>query len=190
MSESRLSALSEIMKCTKNKFSSLRTYLEEILRLIGLSGKSKEQESQLLLFSMDLILPERVKWRLRDYTDQFESVHKTYPPVPLIINFVHRYRTDIDQELLKKGKERVYNMIEAVEPDRVDRQDKERLVCTEYSRSSHNADSCYRLARCSKCSKIGHTEKVCKANIPLCLFDLISQLFKADISLCLINLIS
>jgi len=30
MSESRLSALSEIMKCTKNKFSSLRTYLAEI----------------------------------------------------------------------------------------------------------------------------------------------------------------
>ena len=106
MSESRLSALSEIMKCTKNKFSSLRTYLEEILRLIGLSGKSKEQESQLLLFSMDLILPERVKWRLRDYTDQFESVHKTYPPVPLIINFVHRYRTDIDQ-VRREKRERI-----------------------------------------------------------------------------------
>ena len=165
MSESRLSALSEIMKCTKNKFSSLRTYLEEILRLIGLSGKSKEQESQLLLFSMDLILPERVKWRLRDYTDQYESVHKTYPPVPLIINFVHRYRTDIDQELLKKGKERAYNMIEAVEPDSVDRQSKERVVCTECGKTGHNADSCYRLARCSKCSKLGHTEKVCRTNL-------------------------
>ena len=58
MSEIRLSALSKIMKCTKNKFSSIRTYLEEILRLIYLSGKRKEQESQLLLFSMDLILRE------------------------------------------------------------------------------------------------------------------------------------
>ena len=162
MSESCLSALSEIMKCTKNKFSSLRTYLEEILRLIGLSGKSKEQESQLLLFSMDLFLPERVKWRLRDYTDQYESVNSTYPPLPLIINFVHRYRSDIDQELAKKGKERSYNMVEAPEPVRFEREDRDKLVCKECKKPGHNADSCYRLARCTKCSKMGHTEKICR----------------------------
>ena len=56
-------------------------------------------------------------------------------------------------------------MIEAVESDRVDRQEKERLVCTECSKTGHNADSCYRLARCSKCSKTGHTEKVCRTNL-------------------------
>jgi len=43
-SESRLSAFGAIANCNKNKFTSLRTYLEEILRLIGLSGKSKEQK--------------------------------------------------------------------------------------------------------------------------------------------------
>ena len=56
-------------------------------------------------------------------------------------------------------------MIEAVEPDSVDRQNKERVVCTECGKTGHNADSCYRLAKCSKCSKLGHTEKVCRTNL-------------------------
>ena len=35
-------------------------YLEETLRLISLSGKSKQQESQLLLHSLDMVLPLRI----------------------------------------------------------------------------------------------------------------------------------
>ena len=164
-SESRLSAFGAIANCNKNKFTSLRTYLEEILRLIGLSGKSKEQESQLLLFSMDLILPERVKWRLRDYTDQYESVHNTYPPLPLIINFVHRFKSDIDQEMIKKGKERSFNMIETEKVEMSSVKEREQRYCQECRRLGHNTEQCYRKHKCTKCSKIGHTENICKVNL-------------------------
>ncbi len=164
-SESRLSAFGAIANCNKNKFTSLRTYLEEILRLIGLSGKSKEQESQLLLFSMDLVLPERVKWRLRNYTDQYESVHNTYPPLPLIINYVHRFKTDIDLEMLKKGKERSFNMVETDKVESGTVKEREQRYCQECRKVGHNTEQCYRKHKCTKCSKIGHTESICKVNL-------------------------
>ncbi len=164
-SESRLSAFGAIANCNKNKFTSLRTYLEEILRLIGLSGKSKEQESQLLLFSMDLVLPERVKWRLRDYTDQYKIVHNTYPPLPLIINYVHRFKTDIDLEMLKKGKERSFNMVETDKVESGTVKEREQRYCQECRKVGHTTEQCYRKHKCTKCSKIGHTESICKVNL-------------------------
>ena len=36
-------------------------------------------------------------------------------------------------------------MFETTEPVRFDRQEKEKLVCTECNKPEHNADSCFRL---------------------------------------------
>ena len=50
----------------KGKFKNLRFFIEETLRLIGLSGKSPQQESQLMLHSLDGVLPVRINDKLKD----------------------------------------------------------------------------------------------------------------------------
>ena len=58
-SETRMEAFANLVS-NKGKYNCFRTYLEETLRLISLSGKSKQQESQLLLHSLDMVLPLRI----------------------------------------------------------------------------------------------------------------------------------
>ena len=46
--------------------------------------------------------------------ESYEQAHQKLPPLPLIVNYVHRFKTEVDKEFLRKYKDsnRVYNMAE------------------------------------------------------------------------------
>ena len=56
----------------KGKYNCFRSYLEETQRLISLSGKSKQQESQLLLRSHDMVLPLSIQDKLKAKVKRYE----------------------------------------------------------------------------------------------------------------------
>ena len=105
----------------KCKFSSLHDFIEETLRLLSLSRKNGDQQSQLFVHSIEGFFPKRIWEKLTEFLDNYEILHEgRYPPLPVLINFVYKYRAEIDANLSKCYKKYNFNEMgfDREEPER------------------------------------------------------------------------
>ena len=78
----------------------LHDFTEEILRLLSLSRKNSDRQSQPFIDSVEYILPKRVLEKLLDFLDSYEIIHKgKYPELPTLVDFIYKYCQEIDAHI-------------------------------------------------------------------------------------------
>ena len=71
----------------KCKFSCLHEFMDETLRLLSLSRKNDDQQSQLFVHSVEHVVPKRVFEKLMDFIDSYEILKEgKYPPLPILVD--------------------------------------------------------------------------------------------------------
>ena len=158
-SETHHEALSALVN-QKCKFSSLHEYIEETLRLLSLSRKNGDQQSQLFVHSIEGLVPKRIWEKLTEFLDNYEIIHEgRYPPLPVLIDFIYKYRAEIDANLSKCHKKYNFNEM-GFENDEAETEEKAK--CAICKRNNHTTENCFRTAICANCNAKGHIEKYCK----------------------------
>ena len=102
----------------KSKFSNLHDFTEETLRLLSLSRKNSEQQSQLFVHSVENVVPKRVYEKLLEFLDSYELLHNgRYPELPILVDFVYKYRQEIDTFMSKNYKGHKFNFAQTESDD-------------------------------------------------------------------------
>ena len=151
----------------KCKFSCLHEFMEETLRLLSLSRKNDDQQSQLFVHSVEHVVPKRVFEKLMDFIDSYEILKEgKYPPLPVLVDYVYKHRTEIDAHMAKCFKGNKYNF--AVSNDYESEGEVERdnmvlpMACKTCNRNNHTTENCFKTATCENCNMKGHVEKYCR----------------------------
>lgn len=169
LSESRKDAFSSLVN-HKGKYATLRAYIEDTLRLLALSGKSSQNQSQLFIHSLENVLPVRINDKLTDFCESYEALNHRYPSLPQMVDYICRYKTEIDKEFTKRmGKDnsRSYNFNQTEEPKKADKEKTEKY-CNTCLKSNHNTSQCFKTSQCPNCHKVGHGAQWCPEKRPTC----------------------
>ena len=159
-SETRHEAFSAIVN-QKNKFLNLHDFTEETLRLLSLSRKNSDQQSQLFIHSVENILPKRVYEKLIDFLDGFEALNKgKYPTLPMLVDFIYKYRQEIDAHMAKNYKQAKYNFATHESDD--ENETVEKANCAICNKDNHPTEKCFKKQICNNCNVTGHIERYCK----------------------------
>lgn len=140
----------------KQKFSSLRSFTEETIRLLSLSQKSPSNQADLFVHALEQVLPDRVKEKIINFCEYYESVHGCFPPIPNIVDFLYRFRAEVDLFLCKK--KTFVNYTDTPDTSDRDRAPKECGFC---QKRGHTENTCFKKVPCRNCNQIGHGEKYC-----------------------------
>ncbi len=165
-SESHHEAFSALVS-QKNKFNNLHDFMEENLRLLSLSRKNSEQQSQLFIHSVEGILPKRIFEKLLDFLDSYEVINQgEYPPLPKLVDFIYKFRTEIDAHMAKTYKGSKYNFAQTNESDNEietgGRNQISMMTCAVCKKTNHSTDNCFKTKTCEVCNNNGHIGKYCK----------------------------
>ena len=149
-SESHHEAFSAIVN-QKSKFTNLHDFTEETLRLLSLSRKNSDHQSQLFVHSVQHILPKRVFEKLLEFLDSYEIIHKgKYPELPTLVDFIYKFKSEVDAHMAKNYKGPKYHFAQTNESENED---------------ETNGNNSFPSQRCSICNKNNHsTENVSKQN--------------------------
>ena len=100
-SETHYEAFSALVN-QKCKFQNLHDFMEENLRLLSLSRKNPDQQSQLFIHSVEKILPKCIFEKLLDFLDSNEVIYQAkYQKIPMLVDFIYKFRQEIDAHMSK-----------------------------------------------------------------------------------------
>ena len=176
-SEGKREAFSLIVNGAK-KFSNLRLFTEEMLRLLSLSQKKPEEQAELFLHSLETVLPPRIAEKVADYADTYSAMSGgKAPPLPKIVDFIYRWKGEIDAFMSKKNKPgHGFNYAGTNGPLEENRTTetrtsdipKEERYCSTCNRKGHTNEFCFKTSTCVKCGVTGHIAKFCKNKDVVC----------------------
>ena len=170
-SEGKREAFSNIVNGSK-KFTNLRSFTEEMLRLLSLSQKKIEHQSELFIHALETVLPARVYEKVSDYADNYSAMSGGgAPPLPKVVDFVYKWRTEIDLYMSARKNKAAhgFNYVgtgEKPEETELEKNEmpKEDRYCTLCKRKGHSDEYCFRNAICKQCGRTGHIAKFCRSN--------------------------
>ena len=164
-SESHHEAFSAIVN-QKSKFSNLHDFTEETLRLLSLSRKNSDQQSQLFVHSVQHILPKRVFEKLLEFLDSYEIIHKgKYPELPTLVDFIYKFKSEVDAHMAKNYKGPKYNFAQTNESEDEDETSGNNSFpsqkCSICNKNNHSTEKCFKTKQCNNCNSMGHIERYC-----------------------------
>jgi len=135
-SESHHEAFSALVS-QKNKFNNLHDFMEENLE------------------------------KLLDFLDSYEVINQgEYPPLPKLVDFIYKFRTEIDAHMAKTYKGSKYNFAQTNESDNEietgGRNQISMMTCAVCKKTNHSTDNCFKTKTCEVCNNNGHIGKYCK----------------------------
>ena len=86
------------------------------------------------------------------------DVNGCFPPIPNIVDFLHRFRAGVDLFLCKNRTFVNYT-------DTPDMSDKVPKECGFCQKKGHNESNCFKKLPCGTCNQIGHGEKYCRNSV-------------------------
>ena len=153
----------------KNKFINFHDFMEENLRLLSLSRKNPDQQSQLFVHSVENILPKRIFEKLIDFLDKYEVIHQgKYPDLPLLVDFIYKFRQEINEHMEKTYKGSKYNFVQTNESDDENETEKDSQVskiCNVCNNTNHSTEQCFKTKTCELCNYKGHIGRYCKKQL-------------------------
>jgi hypothetical protein len=164
-SESHHEAFSALVS-QKNKFNNLHEFMEENLRLLSLSRKNSDQQSQLFVHSVQHILPKRVFEKLLEFLDSYEIIHKgKYPELPTLVDFIYKFKSEVDAHMAKNYKGPKYNFAQTNESEDEDETSGNNSFpsqkCSICNKNNHSTEKCFKTKQCNNCNSMGHIERYC-----------------------------
>ena len=153
----------------KNKFINFHDFMEENLRLLSLSRKNPDQQSQLFVHSVGHILPKRIFEKLIEFLDKYEIIYQgKYPDLPLLVDFIYKFRQEINEHMEKNYKGSKYNFVQTNESDDENETEKDSQVskiCNVCNKTNHSTDKCFKTKTCELCNYKGHIGRYCKKQL-------------------------
>jgi len=164
-SESHHEAFSALVS-QKNKFNNLHEFMEENLRLLSLSRKNSDQQSQLFVHSVQHILPKRVFEKLLEFLDSYEIIHKgKYPELPTLVDFIYKFKSEVDAHMETNYKGQKYNFAQTNESEDEDETSGNNSFssqkCSICNKNNHSKEKCFKTKQCNNCNSMGHIERYC-----------------------------
>ena len=164
-SETRHEAFSALVN-QRNKFTNLHDFMEENLRLLSLSRKNSDQQSQLFVHSVEHILPKRILEKLLEFLDSYEMIHSgKFPELPVLVDFIYKFRQEIDGHMAKTYKSSKYNFVqtnESGDEEETKGDSQVSKICGFCNKPGHSTEQCFKTKTCTRCNTQGHIERYCK----------------------------
>ena len=157
---SKREAFAQIVKQGKSKFTTLRAFTEETMRLLSLTQENEEQKSKYFIYALGEFLPPRLAEKVMDMVKANESLYNGKPPsLQRTLDLIFDHKEEIDQYLAKSKEKVRYNVVEVQETVTNTGNEKTCSVC---SKVGHTSETCYRNEVCKKCDTRGHISRWCR----------------------------
>ena len=135
-----------------NKVTSLKDYLENILKSLS---KIKNNKEAVFLHNLKTHMPPRVYEKVTEYYDRYEQIKNSPPTIEQIVSILYSNREQIDKYL--SSSKNKFNEVKGTNENlEIEK------FCNECKKSGHNSQQCYKKQTCNLCNEIGHTSRVCR----------------------------
>ena len=180
--QTKREAFSQIISGDKKRFTSLRSFTEEILKLLTLSQESEDQKASLFIHALQTILNPRLSEKVLEYVNMHENLNNgKQPSIHKLMDFVFVHRAEIDKDLAKNRDPQrprfntyqdstpfdVRNFEHAPDYNYAPYNEATHFQFRTVENNPDNEPTADRMPPCSKCNRKGHTADRCYAN-PYC----------------------
>ena len=196
LSETPTEAMSKLQQLKPtDKMNTVQKFLNEALRLVDLLQGSAEEKAKVFGIAAKGFIPERLKRRLEDEFVKHTTLAGREPSLIYLMNFIKSYKTEID-EANEKLSRRLVKQVHVPEKKYAKQAASQNggglnanagngggasfprpngnapkgngKFCTQCGAKGHEVADCWKNSMCSRCGKMGHIGKVCRAKCNLC----------------------